>query len=675
MATYKVIDADQLDADMSGVADSIRAKGGTTEQLAWPDGYKAAIEAIQSGGGAALVEFSQVNPVVAEYLANVSYGSDYSTSQVATYANRTTDYRKDQPSGCPVTLKDAGEMGVCDGNKANHAAIAAGETEICNLTPGKISKWWNTVDGNIKQSGTVKPTGTVRMIKCDSVNNIRDFGGWACDGGTVKYGKLFRGGRFNDTTGSLLSDVEINIFRNLLGIRAEIDMRMSTEGGALSESYLGSDVMYDGIVVGSIGADYSLFADIDGEYADEMKAILTTVFERVKYDLPTYIHCTHGADRTGTVAFILNGLLGVSQSDLDKDYELTSFYDLRSRAWQAYKNFVAYMKQCSTGTVRDCCVAYCAILGIPISEINAFRKNMIDGTPANVTENINYGCTGIILSADSGTMEGGATVTITATPKPSWTTNAITWKVADNSVATISANGKSCTITGVGSGTTTVTATCGSYSAIYTVTVKGELPSEYEAVAYIDHPDTANAIASTAYCDLGITGRRGLVIKGKTMAYATGDTYLAGSTDGTNRLLVGSSASYLGSTTGVTYGGSAVRAVTNTEVEFEFSTVVGNSYMKTTIPTASTVEFTEAINNSTAFDNGYNLFLFCRNNKGTGQRIYSGRLYWLTIEENGAEIMKLLPCRRKSDSVVGLYDTVGKRFITSANSVAFTAGT
>ena len=51
MATYKVVDADQLNADMSSVADSIRTKGGTTEALAWPDGYKTAIEAIQTGGG------------------------------------------------------------------------------------------------------------------------------------------------------------------------------------------------------------------------------------------------------------------------------------------------------------------------------------------------------------------------------------------------------------------------------------------------------------------------------------------------------------------------------------------------------------------------------------------------------------------------------------------------
>lgn len=60
MATYKVVDADQLNADMTSVADSIRTKGGTTEALAWPDGYKTAIEAIQTGGGGGGGESSEV---------------------------------------------------------------------------------------------------------------------------------------------------------------------------------------------------------------------------------------------------------------------------------------------------------------------------------------------------------------------------------------------------------------------------------------------------------------------------------------------------------------------------------------------------------------------------------------------------------------------------------------
>ena len=50
MATYKVVDAEQLNADMSSVADSIRTKGGTTDALAWPDGYKTAIDSIPSSG-------------------------------------------------------------------------------------------------------------------------------------------------------------------------------------------------------------------------------------------------------------------------------------------------------------------------------------------------------------------------------------------------------------------------------------------------------------------------------------------------------------------------------------------------------------------------------------------------------------------------------------------------
>ena len=60
MATYKVVDAEQLNADMSSVADSIRTKGGTTDALAWPDGYKTAIDSIPSGGGAPSLQSKSV---------------------------------------------------------------------------------------------------------------------------------------------------------------------------------------------------------------------------------------------------------------------------------------------------------------------------------------------------------------------------------------------------------------------------------------------------------------------------------------------------------------------------------------------------------------------------------------------------------------------------------------
>ena len=53
MALDKVVDSAMLDAGMKSVADAIRAKAGTTDLLAWPDGFKAAVEGIQTGGGQA----------------------------------------------------------------------------------------------------------------------------------------------------------------------------------------------------------------------------------------------------------------------------------------------------------------------------------------------------------------------------------------------------------------------------------------------------------------------------------------------------------------------------------------------------------------------------------------------------------------------------------------------
>ena len=51
MSLDKVVDSAVLDAGMKSVADAIRAKAGTTDLLAWPDGFKSAVEGIQTGGG------------------------------------------------------------------------------------------------------------------------------------------------------------------------------------------------------------------------------------------------------------------------------------------------------------------------------------------------------------------------------------------------------------------------------------------------------------------------------------------------------------------------------------------------------------------------------------------------------------------------------------------------
>lgn len=54
MALDKVVDSAVLDAEMTSVANAIRAKTGNTDTLAWPDGFLTAIAEITGGGGAGL---------------------------------------------------------------------------------------------------------------------------------------------------------------------------------------------------------------------------------------------------------------------------------------------------------------------------------------------------------------------------------------------------------------------------------------------------------------------------------------------------------------------------------------------------------------------------------------------------------------------------------------------
>lgn len=60
MALDKLVDSTQLDADLTSIANAIRTKGGTSAQLAFPQGFVSAIEAISGGGGSIKCERGSV---------------------------------------------------------------------------------------------------------------------------------------------------------------------------------------------------------------------------------------------------------------------------------------------------------------------------------------------------------------------------------------------------------------------------------------------------------------------------------------------------------------------------------------------------------------------------------------------------------------------------------------
>lgn len=329
--------------------------------------------------------FDQRRTEVANFLDNVTYDpSDYSSSQIGNYVTSTSS---NHPVGVTINMKAAGTLTVIDGytGRTVSKAVSAGDVTIYNCTPGATSKFVLTnADGSIVQNGVIKPTGACRMIHMTNVDNIRDLGGWACDGGVVKYGKLFRGG---EMYGFLTDDGKQQAL-DMLGILKEIDLRFAEDLNGRTESGFGP-------TVDMLWVDMTWNALTYQKSSGNIKAIFDPLFDYVIAGKPTYFHCSAGADRTGVVALICEAILGVSQSDCDKDYELTNFYtgvgtdaDARRRDEAVWTREITYLNTYSGATFREKTMNFLLSCGITLEKINAFRAAMIDGTPATLTADI-----------------------------------------------------------------------------------------------------------------------------------------------------------------------------------------------------------------------------------------------------------------------------------------------
>lgn len=336
-----------------------------------------------------LYTFSQERDEVANFLNNVTYDpADYTTTQINNYVTTTS---ANWPEGITITMKSAGSLTVIDGYTGNLITeqVAAGNKTIYNCTPGVISYFTLTnSNGAIVQEGYIKPTGTCRMIRMPNVDNIRDLGGWACDGGKIKYGKLFRGG---EMYGYLTEEGKQQALQ-MMGILKEIDLRFTEDLNGRTESGFGPtvDMLHVDMTWGSLE-----FQKTSGH----IKAILDPLFDYVLADKPTYFHCSAGADRTGVVALLVEGILGVSQSDIDKDYELTCFFtglgdNARSRERTAWTREITYINTFAGTTFQEKVMNLLLASGITLEKINAFREAMIDGSPATLTASLaNYNIT------------------------------------------------------------------------------------------------------------------------------------------------------------------------------------------------------------------------------------------------------------------------------------------
>lgn len=246
--------------------------------------------------------------------------------------------------------------------------------------------------------------GPPRFMAVDGVSNMRDIGGWAGLGGRrVRHGLAYRSAAFDtgvqfrrgEKYGYLfgldpVKDEEKDDFKpsertvtdkgiaqlvGELGIRSDLDLRSPHECHRMSASPLGKDVKWFHCPLKT----YGKFGDEDSKQA--FAAAFRVFLDRDNY--PIVFHCAGGADRTGAIAFIVNGICGVALDDLRKDWELTAFGTSHAgnpgfTHAQRFDRLVAVMDRQPGATLTDRIVSFVKSCGFTDADIERVREIMLE---------------------------------------------------------------------------------------------------------------------------------------------------------------------------------------------------------------------------------------------------------------------------------------------------------
>ena len=345
------------------------------------------------------------NPLVERYLTEVTYPEkDYSYTKLLNYAPVAPGQADIPPTYILKWEPDAtlGELEamLIDGDWSQTWTLPAGSSykTVTNLRPNAEYKFVvRTKDGSTELA--MIPFSTHgHLHQCffsGSVHNCRDLGGWKTkDGKTVKYRKVYRGGRLqwavphNGWTEDATLDEQGIVDVLAEGIKAQLELRNTED--ALSETALGAGYAFCAPL---IKEGYSDMLKPERGLTDKTKQCFEFIVQCVREDKPVYFHCSLGRDRTGTVAMIVLGVLGVNEGDISKDYELTQFaphwwgtsdgeHTLMTRtANYAYKSAAGYIWETFANggeTFATGMEKFLLSIGVAQKDIDDFRSLMLE---------------------------------------------------------------------------------------------------------------------------------------------------------------------------------------------------------------------------------------------------------------------------------------------------------
>ncbi len=213
-----------------------------------------------------------------------------------------------------------------------------------------------------------------RNLYVSGITNVRDIGGYTTlNGDTVRQGRIIRCGKLHNSDGSPKITAEgIAEMRDHLGIKSEIDLRKASnnEYGGVDSSVLGSDVNYYLLPMQYSGNM------IEGDFTEDNLGSLRGVFEVLSKEenYPVIFHCAIGTDRTGMVAYCIEALLGMSETDMIRDYLFSNFGNIgSSRAISKIRSkYPKFIKNYDGETLQEKVYRFLSeYVGVPTEQLDA----------------------------------------------------------------------------------------------------------------------------------------------------------------------------------------------------------------------------------------------------------------------------------------------------------------
>lgn len=209
-------------------------------------------------------------------------------------------------------------------------------------------------------TGKFKTADTPRILSIEGLYNVRDIGNQKTESGhRIKQGLLIRGTEMDGAVEEAYHITNRGVVDMLEELKIKTDMDLRTKKSEMSDA-LGAGVKhnYYGMVM------YDDVFTVKGK--ETVRKVFADLANESNY--PIYLHCTYGCDRTGTVCYLLESVLGVSKENCLKEYGLSNL--TLENIKKVEKGLNAYEGK----THKDRAEAYLLSCGVTKQQISSIRN-------------------------------------------------------------------------------------------------------------------------------------------------------------------------------------------------------------------------------------------------------------------------------------------------------------